>query len=183
MDRQAEWFPVDETQPAVAAHLDQLEAKHIAPPVRSEQRIVRALFHCSDYAKSIFTLSPFVVARDLGWRHHGQILVLNTVTDVPSRRPAREAHLFRALVGTATSGDELWANPGIQQSFKTRKQLLSALETLNELGIIVKCDYNEDSVIDELETSVWKPPRPTAPGALPVRPRPADSGLVQLQRR
>ena len=175
MDQQAEWFPVDETQPAVAAYLAELEARHIAPPCRSEQRIVRALFRCTDYAQSVFTLSPFVVARDLGWRHHGQILVLNTVTDVSSRRPAREAHLFRALVANATSGDELWARAEIRQSFKTQKQLLSTLENLNEVGIVVMCDGKEESV--------WESPMTVAVAALPVQPRPAADGLVQLQRR
>ena len=178
MDQQAEWFPVDETQPAVAAYLAELEAKHIAPPCRSEQRIVRALFRCTDYEQAIFTLSPFVVARDLGWRHHGQILVLNTVTDVSSRRPPREAHLFRALVAKAARGDELWATAEIRQSFKTRKQLLSTLENLNEIGIIVRCDGKE-----ALETSIWESPVTVAVAALPVQPRPAGDGLVQLQRQ
>ena len=55
-EQQKEWFPVDETVPDVAEYLAQLESKHIVASVRSEQRIVRALFHCDDLTKALLTL-------------------------------------------------------------------------------------------------------------------------------
>lgn len=177
IDRQEEWFPVDETRPEIAAFLDELENRHVVAPNRSEQRVVRALFHCDDYSRSVFTLSPFIVARDLGWRHNHQLLVVNTVTDVPLRRAAREADLLKALDGAALTGAELWTRPEIQQGFRSLRQLLSTIRDLNERGVIVICEAHQNGAGTE---QVWK-----APVAVPVtiteQPAQLNGNLVQIR--
>jgi hypothetical protein len=143
LERQGDWFPVDETRPEIAEQLDQLEARHTVPPDRAAQRVVRSLFNCHDYSNALLTVSPFVIARELGWRHNHQLLLVDTVTELSHRRPDRETCIFKTLVGTALNGDGLWRQPGVRERFGERQNLFSALDELRELGILIICDYNE----------------------------------------
>lgn len=104
--------------------------------------------------------------------------MLNTVTDIPLRRPRREAAILKALVDNAATANELWENPEIRSGFRGRKQFFATVEELKESGVLVICNYNGNGA------SVWASPVETVVPVLPGQEFPTtNSNLVQLQRR
>jgi hypothetical protein len=143
-DAQQEWFPLIETQPAVEAHLDTLEARHVIPPSRSEQKVVRSLFSCDDYARSTLALSPYMIARRLGWRHGHQTLFVHTITSVSLRRTEVDARIAEALLAGPLCGESLWCAPRIREHFRDREKFFARLEQLKDLGVLTICEREAD---------------------------------------
>jgi hypothetical protein len=169
LERQDEWFPIDETCSQLKDYLDRLEAKHLVPPRRNFQEVIRTFFTKNDDLENLFAVSPFIVGRELDWKHHNRVLFIDSITELCHVRPRRDALLVRSLIDSFLKGDDLWQMPTVRRSFRTRNRLMATLDQLAQLGIVVVCDRKQQVA--------------TEPIAYTVVHQLQQSGLTQISRR
>jgi len=57
--------------------LDRIEAAHLIPPSRFSPRVVRSVYRHVPAAGSVYAVSPFVIARRMGWKQRHRVLIAN----------------------------------------------------------------------------------------------------------
>ncbi|HEY0281868.1 MAG TPA: hypothetical protein VGC27_04505, partial [Rhizomicrobium sp.] len=155
LDPSEQW----ETNPDTAAVLDRVEAAHVIPPSRRGMRVVRGLYRRTDDEQCRFTISPFVVARSMDWRHQHRILICSVVTEQVHLRRAEDAELLRFLLEAPRSEEEMWKFCS-QRGLASRPALRKTVEQLKEDGILVICDMPDARDIRSVARDTAKAPEP-----------------------
>jgi len=135
---QQELYPLQgSTDPRIAAFLDRIERAHCVPPSRPGPRLVRCLYRRGGAERCSFMASPFVVARDMGWRHGHRIMVMDTATGRPHRRPRAEGLILELCARKPRREAELWRHAAKRGAYGSRERVRAALDDLHEDGILV----------------------------------------------
>jgi anaerobic magnesium-protoporphyrin IX monomethyl ester cyclase len=77
--------------------LTQIERLHLVSPSRQTPAPVASVFRKSLTDNDILVMSPYIIAREMGWRFNRAILFLNYVNAKVTRRPSVESRLFRFI--------------------------------------------------------------------------------------
>ena len=126
----------------MSALLSCMERSHIAPPSRKSVRVVRSRYKREVSKSCIYTISPFVVARTMDWRHLKQILIINVATEQWYRKPASQGSLISFLYKEPRSERQLWMFAEKNGLLQHHNQLLYLINKLREDGILVICYEN-----------------------------------------
>lgn len=118
--------------------LAKLEGRHIVPPTRDRQRVVRSCYckevdHVDRYA-----VSPCVVVRSMGARQRA--LVVNFASGRWSCESARVGRLVGRAYGRARSRDQLARLSGAGTGVPSTRAFDRTLGALLERGTVVVCD-------------------------------------------
>lgn len=146
VDLEEECYPLDLADQRVSRLLDRIEASHLLGPDRNRQRMVRFLYRRELADDDILTVSPLVVARDMGWRQRRQILFIDTVTDRVIRKKPAVAAVVTRLKENPHSIAELWRDETIRRAFRNLAGLRREVHELKELGIVMMCDTGQAAV-------------------------------------
>jgi radical SAM superfamily enzyme YgiQ (UPF0313 family) len=125
--------------------LERAEAAHIVPPSRFAPRVVRSKYRRVPEEGSVYAISPFVVARKMGWKQRHRVLIANIATDSHFQKSANAGRLLDFINAAPRTGEELqrfWEELGYPA-----KQLEKALADLLEDGTLVICQ--EPKIADQ----------------------------------
>lgn len=121
--------------------LDRVEAAHFIPPSRFSPRVVRSRYRRLPLEGSIYAVSPFVIARQMGWKQRRQVLISNLASENYFQEPAGVGPLLGFINSAPRTDEELqkfWDEAG-----HTEKQLRKTMARLLENGILVVCQEPE----------------------------------------
>ena len=131
---QAEHFPLDRNFDKVQSTVAEIESRHLARFSTEAPRLVRCIYIKERNDDTVYTVSPFIIARQMDWRHKNQVLAMDTTTNRHYRRSAHEATLIAKLAEAPATYPELCA-----QLQTNRAALKRSLEVLSEDGVIAVC--------------------------------------------
>lgn len=141
---QSSYSIMETTNRNVNALLSRLERCHIVPPKRRSVRVVRTLYRREASKGCIYAISPFVVARAMDWRHRHQVLMVNVVSGQWYRKPANEESLIAFMYKEPRSERQLWKLAKTRRLSQDRDWLRDWIKNLNEEGILVICDEQDN---------------------------------------
>lgn len=128
-----------ETGPRAGTVLDRLERAHVVPPSRRGLRVVRGLYQRTSDPGCTFTVSPFVVARAMDWRHQRRVLICSVLNQHIFRRRPHEAEILQLVLSQPRMEEEMWTLVG-RLGAASRVEFQKSIEHLKEEGILVVCD-------------------------------------------
>jgi radical SAM superfamily enzyme YgiQ (UPF0313 family) len=136
--------------------LDRVEAAHLIPPSRFSPRVVRSRYRRLPLEGSVYAVSPFVVARQMGWKQRRQVLIAHLASENHFQESAGVGPLL-SFINSAPRTDEdlqkFWDEAG-----HPGKQLPKTMASLLENGILVICQepatLTEQQMIPEATASV-----------------------------
>ena len=141
---QTEHFPLNGNHDKLQKTLEKIESRHIIAGSHESPRIERCLYKNEHDESCVYTISPFILARQMDWRNAKQILAIDTTTNRSFRRSAKEADLL-ALISRHPA-----SYAGIKEQLMLRgivfgpQDLKRSLHQLCELGILTVCNMVTD---------------------------------------
>jgi len=135
--------PFDTSDRRAAALLRRIERRHAASPWQLAPRMIRFLYRREPGEDAVFTPSPLVIVRSMGWRHHGQLLAVDTVMMRSFRYDADAALLVSLLTKRASTVAELYKaarRRGLRRKEEWVRETVSAMK---EDGVLVICHLDE----------------------------------------
>ena len=139
-DLQAINSRLDLTNRRVVSTLVRLEKSHLIPPRRRRPRMVRGLYRKEGSSGYTYTVSPFVVARAIGWRYWNQLLIVNFASGRSYRRPANDGPLIEFVAKEPRSVERILRNGIVGRRPQDPDQMCRTINTLKEDGIFVICE-------------------------------------------
>ena len=124
----------------MARILSSIERRHLIPPSRPLPPLVPFVFRHKIKEDDLVTVSPFVVAREMGWRFKGSILLLNYVNGRITKRPSSESSLLHYIRKEPRSVRQLCRYVKSVGLVRGRFRNLGWLENLKELGVLMVCE-------------------------------------------
>lgn len=127
----------------VVSALARLERAHVIPPSRRRPNMVRGVYKKKGDAGCSYSLSPFVVARTMGWANGNKVLIANVTTDRWLRRPARDGEVIAMVAKRPFREEQLWKAMVSGGLSHTRRQLQETVHDLKEEGVLTICDFRQ----------------------------------------
>ena len=137
----------------IAPILQRLEASHVIAPSPSVPRLVRSAYRRGLDPDGLYAISPFVVARKMGWQQRNQLLIANAVTLRHFKKPAAAAALL-SFVNDAPRAYQELRQFGVALGYPDAR-LQKTIAELLEQGTLVICRAGDEVRDDQA-------PRPAA---------------------
>lgn len=145
--------------------LNRAEAAHLIPPLRSSPRVVRSMYRRAPVEGSVYAISPFVIARQMGWKQRRRVLIANLARGLYYQEAANVGPLLSLINSVPRTNEELqkfWDESGYDE-----KRLHKTIAALIENGTLVICQ--EPAILTE---------QPPLPHATPSAPRPVSLPIL-----
>lgn len=120
--------------------LTSLERLHVAAPSRQIARVVPGGCSVQAHSGQVYAISPYVVARYMGYAQHSQVLIANVVTELWSRKSKRHGQLLSTLTKEPLRLDQIEKVAGGKGHPLNRRWLARAICDLAEEGILIAVD-------------------------------------------
>jgi radical SAM superfamily enzyme len=156
--------PLDESSDRkAAALLRRIERRHASQPSRLAPRMARFLYRRDAGDEAVYTPSPLVIARSMGWRHRNPLLAVDTVMMRSFRHEAAAGLLLELLHRKASTLAELWNAARRRGLQKDLHWVRDTVTEMKEQGIIIICEMAE-----EVATATGERPAEAAEGVAVV---------------
>ncbi len=146
---QNEFFPLDRNHDKIAPALKVIESRHLIAGSHESPKMERCLYIKEHDESCVFTISPFIIARQLDWKSGRKVLAVDTTTNRFYRRSAKEAELIATVAEEPVSYAELAEKLLLNGIAMSSRELKKSMSQLCELGILTVCATVSKPAVEE----------------------------------